>query len=131
MTKAGRHEPKICAFCARAFEWRKKWERCWDEVRFCSDSCRRKSKDGRLADMDAALRSTMTSMLDARGQKSSLCPSEVARAMWPDDERWREHMEDVRRVARRLVAERRAVILQKGRIVDPSTARGAIRIRRR
>lgn len=32
---------KPCASCGRPFSWRKKWERCWDEVRFCSDRCRR------------------------------------------------------------------------------------------
>jgi len=31
---------KICAVCERPFNWRKKWERCWDEVRYCSDRCR-------------------------------------------------------------------------------------------
>lgn len=31
---------KICAACARPFAWRKKWERDWDEVRYCSDRCR-------------------------------------------------------------------------------------------
>nr|WP_306469582.1 DUF2256 domain-containing protein [Oscillatoria laete-virens] len=31
---------KICAHCGRPFEWRKKWERCWDEVRFCSLRCK-------------------------------------------------------------------------------------------
>ncbi|NBR48007.1 DUF2256 domain-containing protein, partial [bacterium] len=23
---------KICVVCARPFAWRKKWERCWEEV---------------------------------------------------------------------------------------------------
>ncbi|HOY80335.1 MAG TPA: DUF2256 domain-containing protein [Hyphomonadaceae bacterium] len=32
---------KPCVGCGRPFSWRKKWERCWDEVRFCSDRCRR------------------------------------------------------------------------------------------
>lgn len=31
---------KICASCGRPFDWRKKWERVWDEVRYCSDRCR-------------------------------------------------------------------------------------------
>lgn len=31
---------KVCAACARPFTWRKKWEKVWDEVRFCSDACR-------------------------------------------------------------------------------------------
>ncbi|MBE7211714.1 MAG: DUF2256 domain-containing protein [Gluconacetobacter diazotrophicus] len=31
---------KDCAACGRPFAWRKKWERDWDRVRYCSDSCR-------------------------------------------------------------------------------------------
>ena len=32
---------KICASCERPFNWRKKWENCWDEVLYCSDRCRK------------------------------------------------------------------------------------------
>jgi hypothetical protein len=31
---------KLCATCGKPFAWRKKWERDWDRVRFCSDRCR-------------------------------------------------------------------------------------------
>ena len=31
---------KICVNCNRPFTWRKKWERNWDEVRFCSKKCK-------------------------------------------------------------------------------------------
>lgn len=31
---------KICAVCQKAFTWRKKWEKVWDEVKYCSDKCR-------------------------------------------------------------------------------------------
>jgi hypothetical protein len=31
---------KICVFCGRPFNWRKKWEKVWDEVKYCSDRCR-------------------------------------------------------------------------------------------
>ncbi|MGA7980606.1 MAG: DUF2256 domain-containing protein [Chromatiaceae bacterium] len=24
-----------------AFAWRRRWARCWDAVRYCSDACRR------------------------------------------------------------------------------------------
>ena len=34
------HLDKICARCGRPFSWRKKWERDWDSVRYCSDKCR-------------------------------------------------------------------------------------------
>ena len=30
---------KVCVTCGRPFTWRKKWERCWDEVTTCSKSC--------------------------------------------------------------------------------------------
>ncbi|WP_415811946.1 DUF2256 domain-containing protein [Litorimonas haliclonae] len=37
---------KVCAVCGRPFSWRKKWERDWEFVRFCSERCRRnKSTD--------------------------------------------------------------------------------------
>ncbi|WP_428312800.1 DUF2256 domain-containing protein [Hydrocarboniphaga sp.] len=31
---------KPCAVCGRSFAWRKKWEKVWDQVRYCSDACR-------------------------------------------------------------------------------------------
>jgi hypothetical protein len=40
-------------------------------------------------------------------------------------------MEQARQAARRLVAAGVAVITQGGRVVDPSTAKGPIRVRRR
>ncbi|WP_407408818.1 DUF2256 domain-containing protein [Acinetobacter sp.] len=32
---------KICICCGLSFTWRKKWQRCWDEVKYCSERCRR------------------------------------------------------------------------------------------
>ena len=32
---------KMCVACGRPFVWRKKWERDWAKVKFCSDACRR------------------------------------------------------------------------------------------
>lgn len=31
---------KVCIVCNRPFTWRKKWQRIWDEVKYCSDKCR-------------------------------------------------------------------------------------------
>lgn len=31
---------KICPVCNRPFAWRKKWERDWENVLYCSDACR-------------------------------------------------------------------------------------------
>ncbi len=32
---------KLCAVCARPMVWRKKWRENWDEVKYCSERCRR------------------------------------------------------------------------------------------
>jgi len=34
-------ESKNCIVCNRPFAWRKKWESCWNEVKYCSERCRR------------------------------------------------------------------------------------------
>lgn len=39
---------KICAACGRPMVWRKAWQKVWDEVKYCSDACR-KGKGGRNA----------------------------------------------------------------------------------
>ena len=31
---------KLCATCGKPFTWRKKWEKVWDEIRYCSRRCR-------------------------------------------------------------------------------------------
>lgn len=33
---------KICPVCQRPFAWRKKWADCWDDVKYCSERCRRR-----------------------------------------------------------------------------------------
>ncbi|WP_339641307.1 DUF2256 domain-containing protein [uncultured Porticoccus sp.] len=32
---------KICVVCHRPFHWRKKWRRVWQDVKYCSERCRR------------------------------------------------------------------------------------------
>lgn len=32
---------KICPVCERSFTWRKKWEKDWENVKYCSEKCRR------------------------------------------------------------------------------------------
>ncbi|MDJ0935937.1 MAG: DUF2256 domain-containing protein [Kiloniellales bacterium] len=32
---------KLCARCGRPFAWRRKWARVWEQVRYCSERCRR------------------------------------------------------------------------------------------
>ncbi|MCU0126321.1 DUF2256 domain-containing protein [Pseudomonas vlassakiae] len=35
---------KVCPVCGLPFSWRKRWARCWDQVRYCSERCRRSAK---------------------------------------------------------------------------------------
>ncbi|MFZ6863734.1 DUF2256 domain-containing protein [Undibacterium sp. Ji67W] len=35
---------KLCPSCLRPFAWRKKWEKVWNEVKYCSERCRSASK---------------------------------------------------------------------------------------
>jgi len=116
---------KTCVSCGRGIEWRAKWERDWDQVRYCSVACRRRG----VTAQDRELEQTTMSMLADRAATATICPSEVARAVGTEDS-WRSLMEPARRAARRLVAAGQVEITQGGRVIDPSTAKGPIRIRR-
>ncbi|MBK7442783.1 MAG: DUF2256 domain-containing protein [Bacteroidetes bacterium] len=35
---------KTCPVCKREFAWRKKWEKVWNEVIYCSEKCKRNKK---------------------------------------------------------------------------------------
>ncbi|HES76501.1 MAG TPA: DUF2256 domain-containing protein [bacterium] len=37
---------KVCTVCARPFVWRKKWAQAWDEVKYCSEACRKQRNKG-------------------------------------------------------------------------------------
>ncbi|MDZ3824824.1 MAG: DUF2256 domain-containing protein [Pseudoxanthomonas sp.] len=38
---------KPCAVCGRPMAWRRRWARCWDQVKYCSDACRKGTPRGR------------------------------------------------------------------------------------
>ncbi|WP_082537134.1 MULTISPECIES: DUF2256 domain-containing protein [unclassified Aureimonas] len=44
MRRKGDLPVKTCVQCGRPMVWRKKWEKTWEEVKFCSDRCRNESK---------------------------------------------------------------------------------------
>jgi Protein of unknown function (DUF3253)/Uncharacterized protein conserved in bacteria (DUF2256) len=105
-------------------QWRKAWAKNWDEVKYCSDGCRRHRNDPTNEPLEQAIRS----LLDQRADHASICPSEAAKLVGGDD--WRELMEPSRAAARRMRERGEVEITQQGRPVDPSTAKGPIRIRK-
>ena len=122
---------KPCARCGRTITWRAKWARSWDEVRHCSDACRAGTSAGAppVAGLEPALEQAILALLAARARGATICPSEAAREVGGDA--WRPLMEATRQAARRLVVRGVLDITQGGRVVDPSTARGPIRLRAR
>lgn len=131
-------EEKTCRSCGRRITWRKKWERDWELVTYCSSGCRSRGvtpEDRRLEELirelvvgtprgvrdDEVLAASLLRVVDGRppaGRRrptgGQLSPQEV-----------------VRRAARRLVADDEVELVQGGRVVDPSTATGPVLIRRR
>jgi hypothetical protein len=88
-----------------------------------------------VRDVDRRLEAVLLELLDRRARGATVCPSEAARAVAAavdggPGEGWRELMEPARMAARRLVAAGAVEITQRGRVVDPSTAKGPIRVRR-
>lgn len=113
-------DEKDCVVCGRRITFRKKWERNWSEIKYCSDACRSK-RSHKSSDDEAIL-----ALLQTRGRGKTICPSEILSDVLKQD---KERMEQVRQAARRLVHAGKIVILQNNQIVDPSSFRGPIRLR--
>ncbi|MFN8169011.1 MAG: DUF2256 domain-containing protein [Candidatus Nanopelagicales bacterium] len=118
-SRAGAAPTKVCAGCGRTITWRTAWARSWDEVRWCSDACRRRGLRAADHDAEAALERALRAAPAGRAVELSAVPA-YAEA---DRERWRS-------AARRLAARGEAEILVGGRVVDPSHARGPLSLRR-
>ncbi|MFF8288939.1 DUF3253 domain-containing protein [Streptomyces sp. NPDC016309] len=81
--------------------------------------------------LDRRLERAILDLLARRAPTATICPSDAARAVYEeDDDGWRALMEPARSAARRLVTAGEVEITQGGRPVDPTEARGPIRIRR-
>ena len=127
----GGRADKACRSCGRRIEWRAAWAKNWDDVAYCSDACRAR----KVRPVDRELEASIRRLLGERAATATICPSEAARAVAAalgdaSDDAWRALMEPARRAARRLVAAGEVEITQGGTVVDPSTAKGPIRIRR-
>lgn len=123
-------DSKDCLWCYRPFEFRKKWADVWDEVKFCSDSCRSESKNKTSLQHRSQIESAVLASTQARKPKS-LCPSEIAREIFNGLglEDWRPLMEPIRQVCRKLHLEKKIVITQKDVPIKELNFKGPIRIK--
>ncbi|MFN3629398.1 MAG: DUF3253 domain-containing protein [Casimicrobiaceae bacterium] len=88
---------------------------------------------GSSGPIEAAIAATLLELCTRRALRhpgGTVCPSEVARALWPEGGGWRAHMDAVRVVGRALALEGAIEITQRGRVLDPGApGRGPIRYR--
>lgn len=112
-------DPKLCESCGRYFEFRKKWEKDWIQIKYCSDECKKNKNK-------FDYKESIMNLLKQRGSGKTICPSEVL----PVDQKQNKLiMEHVRRSARLLAAENLIQITQDGKVVNPSEFKGPIRLR--
>ncbi|MCB0896195.1 MAG: DUF3253 domain-containing protein [Nocardioides sp.] len=81
-----------------------------------------------MSDVDSRLEQTILDLLEQRRPGATICPSDAARAVEPDD--WRPLMDAARAAAARLASAGQVEVTQGGEVVDVTTARGPVRIRR-
>ena len=112
------NESKICLSCGRSIEYRKKWERNWPEIKYCSDECRRNKNK-------FDYREAILSQLQLQGPNKSICPSDL---LPPEQKQDKVMVEHVRRSARLLASEKKIDIIQDGKTVDPTTFKGPVRL---
>mmetsp|Transcript_3368 Transcript_3368/g.5905 ORF Transcript_3368/g.5905 Transcript_3368/m.5905 type:complete len:87 (+) Transcript_3368:1072-1332(+) len=79
------------------------------------------------ARMKENIRKLILDKVGKRGKEKSICPSEVARDLGGSE--WRELMQLVREVGIELMDAGLIVVMQKGLVIDPRTAKGPIRYR--
>jgi hypothetical protein len=77
-----------------------------------------------------AIADAILALLASRAPSASICPSDVARALFSAEPAWRAAMPAIRAVAAELAAEGRVRITRGSLEVDAQSKGGPIRIRR-
>lgn len=72
------------------------------------------------------IETAILALVEQRGVGKSICPSEAARAVWPEE--WQKRMREVRAVAVGLARKGEISILRKGKPVDPEDFKGVYRL---
>ena len=70
---------------------------------------------------------TILTMAAQRAPDKTVCPSEIARELFPAD--WRKHMQEIRDAAIELQKQGKVTITQKGRPVDTGNIKGPVCIK--
>ncbi|PBP16563.1 hypothetical protein BUE80_DR012689 [Diplocarpon rosae] len=159
MTSLAEKALKMCATCGRQMSWRKKWEKNWDTIAYCSDSCRKHKVKPRS--LDLSFESTILSLLSERraihgpaavvtceeaeeqvlrerrpgvaGEAVEAVVRDAPDAAVPEPSRRASSpprtRERCRQAARRLAVRGDIVITQAGKMVEPSFAKGVLELK--
>ena len=77
---------------------------------------------------DADVEAQIFALLAQRKPHTTICPSEVARALASEGGAWRQHMPHVRQVAQALAQQHRLRVTRGGVPVDAIASGGPIRL---
>ena len=117
---------KLCKSCGKLFKCNEKRAQDWDVAKYCSQACSGYRPGERALELEGAI----LELLAERGAGKTICPSEAAKLVGgtATQRDWEGLMEPAREVARNLATAGRIVVTQKGKVVDATTAKGAIRL---
>ena len=79
---------KFSEVCGREIQWRKRLQRDWDNVKYCSRACRSTG----LTQVDFMLEGAILVLLGEQKRGAKICPSEVAKTVGLA-ESWRKLMD--------------------------------------
>ena len=115
-------EIKHCASCGRPFEHQKRFEKNWEEIKYCSSKCRREKLEKKQAELEKFITHKLIGV-------SNICPSQIAQEFYGDS--WRAEMEPIRCACRRLHQKGVLLITQNKKIVTSLNFKGPIRIQKK
>lgn len=116
-------ETRVCTVCGRSYSWRKKWERDWRQLRYCSKRCASR----RLKRTDYRLEEAFLVLLGRAGSDHAISPDDAARLV--DKAGWESLRQASLNAARRLCVRGELELVQDGRIVDPDAANRFVLVR--
>ena len=113
-------QQKYCEICGRVITYRA--TKNWQDIKYCSKACRQAKPN----DLDRQLELEILRQL-ARFKQIDI--DDAAKALAGED--WQKLRERGRNAARRLVQANKLELIQQGRVLEPSKAKGKLTLRKK
>ena len=115
---------KVCQSCGRKFRLRKSLKNNWEEVKYCSNACRKR----KVTKFDKRIEILILELLETQPHQKSISTRDIAKTLYAKGEK--KLFEPIKRAARRLELNDFVIISQDGKKVDSSKAKGHLHIRK-